>query len=120
MQWDLFGNLQGQVFDLIVSNPPYVDAEDLAEMPSEYQAEPAIGLGSGDDGLDFTRRLLLEAVDYLTPDGLLVVEVGNSWVALQQAYPQLPFNWVDLSRGGHGVFVLRAEDLRVARAAGLH
>jgi ribosomal protein L3 glutamine methyltransferase len=118
LQSDLFAGLLGQKFDLIVSNPPYVDAEDLADMPDEYHAEPEVGLGSGVDGLDFTRRLLTEAADYLTDDGLLVVEVGNSWVALAAAYPQLPFVWVELSRGGDGVFVLSAQSLRAARAQG--
>lgn len=111
MQSDLFGNLVGQKFDLIVSNPPYVDADDLASMPPEYHAEPEIGLGSGDDGLDFTRRLLCEASDYLTDEGVLIVEVGNSWVALEEAYPDVPFTWIEFERGGHGVFMLTKADL---------
>ncbi len=119
MQSDLFENLQGQVFDLIVSNPPYVDAEDMASLPEEYHAEPELGLASGDDGLDFTRRLLTEAVDYLSEQGVLLVEVGNSWPALEAAYPALPFTWIEFERGGHGVFVLNAEDLRKARADGI-
>lgn len=108
---DLFTGLTGQCFDLIVSNPPYVDAEDLAAMPDEYQAEPEIGLGSGSDGLAFTRRLLAEAADYLNDNGLLVVEVGNSAAALAEAYPELPFTWVEFERGGHGVFILTREQL---------
>lgn len=119
MQSDLFENLQGQVFDLIVSNPPYVDAEDMASLPEEYHAEPELGLASGDDGLDFTRRLLTEATDYLSEQGLLLVEVGNSWPALEAAYPALPFTWVEFERGGHGVFVLTAADLRKARTDGI-
>lgn len=119
LQSDLFENLQGQVFDLIVSNPPYVDAEDMASLPDEFHAEPELGLASGDDGLDFTRRLLAEAADYLTDDGVLVVEVGNSWPALAATYPSLPFVWVEFARGGHGVFVLTAQDLRAAREAGV-
>lgn len=111
MQSDLFENLAGQKFDLIVSNPPYVDADDLASMPAEYHAEPEIGLGSGDDGLDFTRRLLQEAFNYLNDDGVLIVEVGNSWVALEDAFPELPFTWIEFERGGHGVFMLRKADL---------
>lgn len=111
MQSDLFANLVGQKFDLIVSNPPYVDADDLATMPPEYHAEPEIGLGSGDDGLDFTRRLLREASDYLTDQGVLIVEVGNSWVALEEAYPEVPFTWIEFERGGHGVFMLTKADL---------
>ncbi|MES2676342.1 MAG: 50S ribosomal protein L3 N(5)-glutamine methyltransferase [Pseudomonadota bacterium] len=116
MQSDLFTNLIGQKFDLIVSNPPYVDADDLATMPDEYHAEPEIGLGSGEDGLDFTRRLLREASDYLTDNGVLFVEVGNSWVALAAAYPDLPFTWIEFERGGHGVFMLTAQDLMKAKA----
>ncbi len=119
LQSDLFENLLGQRFDLIVSNPPYVDAEDMASLPDEFHAEPELGLSSGDDGLDFTRRLLKEAADYLTEEGLLVVEVGNSWPALEGTYPTLPFTWVEFERGGHGVFVLTAQDLRNARAAGV-
>lgn len=119
MQSDLFENLFGQRFDLIVSNPPYVDAEDMASLPEEFHAEPELGLASGNDGLDFTRRLLAEAADFLTDEGLLVVEVGNSWPALEAAYPSLPFTWVEFERGGHGVFVLTARDLRNARAAGV-
>ncbi|MEC8428110.1 MAG: 50S ribosomal protein L3 N(5)-glutamine methyltransferase [Pseudomonadota bacterium] len=108
---DLFGELQGQVFDLIVSNPPYVNAEDLAAMPLEYQAEPEIALGSGDDGLDFTRRLLREARQHLSDHGLLVVEVGNSWPSLEAAFANVPFTWLDFGIGGHGVFVLSAMQL---------
>ncbi|MET0357685.1 MAG: 50S ribosomal protein L3 N(5)-glutamine methyltransferase [Cellvibrio sp.] len=111
MQSDVFENLAGQKFDLIVSNPPYVDADDLASMPPEYHAEPEIGLGSGQDGLDFTRRLLREASNYLNDDGVLIVEVGNSWVALEEAYPDVPFTWIEFERGGHGVFMLRKADL---------
>lgn len=116
IQSDLFENLHGHRFDLIVSNPPYVDADDMASLPDEYRAEPELGLASGTDGLDFTRRLLEQAADYLTEDGILVVEVGNSWVALDEAYPQLPLTWIEFERGGHGVFVLYAKDLRAALA----
>ncbi len=112
---DLFASLAGERFDLIVSNPPYVDSEDLAAMPAEFQAEPEIALGSGADGLDFTRRLLSEASDHLTDNGLLIVEVGNSWSALEAAYPQVPFTWLEFERGGHGVFTLTAEQLDACR-----
>lgn len=111
LEGDLFSAVAGRRYDLIVCNPPYVDARDLAAMPAEYQAEPEIALGSGDDGLDFCRRLLREAPDYLTDEGCLIVEVGNSWEALEKAYPRVPFLWLDFARGGHGVFVLTAEDL---------
>ncbi|MDX1504494.1 MAG: 50S ribosomal protein L3 N(5)-glutamine methyltransferase [Spongiibacter sp.] len=108
---DVFSGLNGKCYDLIVSNPPYVDARDLAEMPEEYRREPAIGLASGDDGLDLTRQILREAANHLNPGGQLVVEVGNSWVALEEAFPELAFTWLDFERGGHGVFVLSREQL---------
>jgi ribosomal protein L3 glutamine methyltransferase len=113
---DLFAGLQGEVFDLIVSNPPYVNAEDLASMPAEFQAEPALALGSGADGLDFTRRLLSEARQHLSDNGLLVVEVGNSWPALEATFPGVPFTWLEFEQGGHGIFVLTAEQLDLHRA----
>ena len=115
-QGDLFENLQGERYDLIVSNPPYVDADDLASMPAEYQHEPGLALGSGDDGLDITRRILREAADHLTDEGLLVVEVGNSEVHLMQAYPELPLIWVELDAGGNGVFTITAAELRAHAA----
>ncbi|MFA5630682.1 MAG: 50S ribosomal protein L3 N(5)-glutamine methyltransferase [Porticoccaceae bacterium] len=108
---DLFEALQGKTFDLIVSNPPYVDAADLAVIPPEYSHEPILALASGADGLDFTRRLLAQAADFLNPEGVLVVEVGNSWPALEEAFPTLPFTWVEFERGGGGVFMLRRDDL---------
>ena len=107
---DLFSNLQPG-YDLILSNPPYVDAEDLADMPAEYQHEPAMGLGSGHDGLDITRQILANACDYLNPEGVLVVEVGNSWIHLEAEFPQVPFTWVEFEHGGDGVFVFTREQL---------
>ncbi|MDG1312151.1 MAG: 50S ribosomal protein L3 N(5)-glutamine methyltransferase [Porticoccaceae bacterium] len=111
LQSDLFDGLIGQRFDLIVSNPPYVDATDLAEMPDEYQHEPELALASGADGLDFARRLLREAEQYLTEEGVLVVEVGNSWLALERAFPHVPFVWLEFSEGDAGVFVLSRNEL---------
>jgi ribosomal protein L3 glutamine methyltransferase len=109
---DLFSEVGQARYDLILSNPPYVDASDLAGMPAEYHHEPALALASGADGLDITRRILAQALDYLTPGGLLLVEVGNSWEALEAAYPQLPFIWLEFEQGGHGVFALSAQDLQ--------
>lgn len=109
---DVFSKLPGQRYDLIVSNPPYVDAEDMADLPPEFLREPELGLASGRDGLDITRRILAEAADHLTEDGVLVVEVGNSQWALEQSFPEVPFVWVEFERGGSGVFVLTAAQCR--------
>lgn len=112
---DLFEGIDHS-YDLIVTNPPYVDAQDMAALPKEFQEEPKLALESGDDGLDFTRRLLREAEHYLNDQGLLVVEVGNSWVALEEAYPGVPFTWLELEHGGHGVFVITKAQLLEHRA----
>ena len=111
LQSDGFEALTPLKYDLIVSNPPYVDVDDLRAMPAEYHAEPKLGLASGDDGLDFTRRILKEAAQFLNDNGVLIVEVGNSWQALESAFPNTSFVWPALSNGGHGVFVLRREQL---------
>lgn len=112
MQSDVFDQLDSSAkYDIIISNPPYVDAEDIACMPAEYHHEPEISLASGEDGLDLTRRILAQASDYLTEDGLLFVEVGNSCLALEREFPQLPFTWLEFERGGLGVFMLRKQDL---------
>lgn len=111
IQSDVFANISGQ-YDIIVSNPPYVDAKDLAGMPDEFQHEPALGLAAGNDGLDIAHRIIARAAEHLTPGGLLVVEVGNTWVALDEAYPDLPFTWLEFSNGGDGVFAITEQDLR--------
>ena len=116
VQGDGFGGLPGQRFDLIVSNPPYVDAEDFADMPAEYGHEPALGLACGNDGLDLVRRMLAEAADHLTEQGLLIVEVGNSQVHVEALYPEVDFLWLDFARGGHGVFLLCAQQCREHQA----
>lgn len=116
LESDVFSKLPGQRYDLIVSNPPYVDAEDMADLPEEFLREPELGLASGPDGLDVTKRILAEAADYLTDDGVLVIEVGNSQWALQQTFPDVPFIWVEFERGGSGVFVLTADLCREHQA----
>lgn len=115
IQSDVFDNIDGR-YDVILSNPPYVDAEDMASMPDEFRHEPELGLAAGDDGLDIAHRILAQAADHLTPDGLLVVEVGNSWPALDAAYTQLPLTWLEFENGGDGVFLLSAADLKAWRA----
>lgn len=111
IQSDGFANLTGKTYDLILSNPPYVDEFDLRSMPREFHAEPEIGLGSGQDGLDFTRHLLGQAASHLSENGVLIAEVGNSWTTLEEAFPDIPFMWVELENGGHGVFVLTRDQL---------
>jgi len=108
---DVFDSLGGQRYDLIVSNPPYVDARDLATMPAEFGHEPTLALGAGDDGLDIVRRILREARSLLSDDGVLIVEVGNSDHHLEAAFPEVPFLWLEFERGGQGVFVLTAQEL---------
>ena len=108
---DLFAALDGRTYDVIISNPPYVNAESVAALPPEYQAEPALALGSGSDGLDATRRILAAAPAHLNPGGVLVVEIGHNRDVLEAAYPALPFTWLDTAGGDQFVFMLRREDL---------
>lgn len=111
VQSDLFAALAGECFDVIVSNPPYVDAHDMSTLPAEFDHEPRLALEAGDDGLDLVCVMLREAVDHLNEGGLLIVEVGNSWVALEESYPNVPFTWLEFERGGDGVFLLTREQL---------
>jgi ribosomal protein L3 glutamine methyltransferase len=108
---DLFESIPNKQYNIIVSNPPYVDEEDFDEIPSEYLAEPKLGLTSGKDGLELTRKLLSQADQYLAENGILIVEVGNSAFALEQLYPDVEFTWLEFERGGLGVFLLTKEQL---------
>ncbi len=111
VQSDLFNSLEGRRYDVIISNPPYVDAEDMAALPDEFRHEPELALAAGDDGLDLVRIMLREAPKHLEEGGILLCEVGNSAPALEAAYPQLPFVWLEFERGGEGVFLLTREQL---------
>ncbi|WP_036534452.1 50S ribosomal protein L3 N(5)-glutamine methyltransferase [Oceanobacter kriegii] len=116
LQSDLMAAAHGK-YDIIVTNPPYVDAEDMASLPDEYRHEPELALAAGEDGLDLVHIILRQAREHLAEDGLLIVEVGNSWPAMEAAYPQLPLIWPEFERGGHGVFVLQARDLQLLDSA---
>ena len=105
---DVYTGVSGR-YDLIISNPPYVDAKTMASLAPEYLHEPRIGLEAGADGLDCVRRILAGASERLRPGGVLVCEVGESRVALERAFPTAAFTWLDLSRGGEGVFLLAGE-----------
>lgn len=109
---NLFDAIEPLEYDIILSNPPYVNASDLATMPLEYHHEPELALGSGSDGLAITRQILQRAGSYLSDSGLLVVEVGNSWPELENLYPEVPFTWLEFAGGGHGVFALSAKELQ--------
>jgi ribosomal protein L3 glutamine methyltransferase len=108
---DLYTKLDGRRYDLIVSNPPYVDAASVAALPQEYLYEPKMALGSGHDGLDATRVILEQAAQHLNPGGILIVEIGHNRDALEAAYPELPFTWLDVSAGDQFVFMLHKNDL---------
>ena len=108
---DLFAGLQRGRYDLIVANPPYVETRAMRHLPSEYRREPRLALDGGPDGLEFVRRILLAARDFLRPGGLLFVEIGHNRSRLERAFPRLPFIWPETSAGCDCVFVLGREDL---------
>jgi ribosomal protein L3 glutamine methyltransferase len=111
VQSDLFSGISDQRYDLILSNPPYVNAESMARLPREYHHEPQIALASGDDGLDATRVILHQAANYLNEHGILVVEIGHNRKLLEQAFPETPFTWLETSAGDEHVFLLKRNQL---------
>ena len=108
---NLFAGLQGKRYDVIISNPPYVNAEAMAALPQEYRCEPELALASGKDGLDLVRQMLKEARQHLTKSGLLVVEIGHNRDDLEAAFPNTPFTWLDTAAGDQYVFLLRRDEL---------
>ena len=111
MQSNGFENLPGRHYDIIISNPPYVDSEDFLQLPLEYSHEPVLALAAGTDGLDVVTQLLGQAKQHLKKGGLLIVEVGNSKPALIQRFPHLPFVWLEFACGEAEVFLLTQEQL---------
>ena len=116
LESDLFDKIPSEnQYDLIVSNPPYVDAEDMADLPEEFHHEPELALAAGQDGLDLVRKMLAQAADYLTEDGLIVIEVGNSEWAMKQNFNTIDFHWLKFQNGGSGIFALTAAQCRQYR-----
>lgn len=117
LESDLFDKIPAEnQYDLIVSNPPYVDAEDMADLPAEFLHEPELALAAGQDGLDLVKKMLAVASNYLTEDGLLIIEVGNSEWALRQNFNTVDFHWLQFQKGGSGIFALTAKQCREYKA----
>ena len=112
LESDLFEAIPAQRYQLIISNPPYVSADEMQALAPEFRHEPALGLAAGRAGLDVVVRILAQAAEYLQDDGILVVEVGNSQLVLSECFPDVPFLWLEFERGGQGVFLLEAGQVR--------
>ncbi len=114
---DLFDSIPVQSFDVIVCNPPYVDAEDMSALGDEFHCEPAIGLQAGDDGLLLVDRILARAGEFLSEHGVIFIELGNSQAALESKYDFLPMTWIEFEFGGSGVCAIQAQDLKQQHTA---
>lgn len=108
---DLFAAIAGRRYDLIISNPPYVTTTSMNELPAEYRHEPALALAAGEDGLDIVRRMLVFAADHLAPEGVLMVEVGHNADLVEEAFPEVPFTWIDTPSSEDKIFLLTRTDL---------
>lgn len=113
IQSDLFKNVPKREYQVIICNPPYVDEQDMATLPAEYRHEPTLALSGGKDGLDLVAQILEQAAEYLAPEGILIVEVGNSAPAADKRFGNYPLTWLEFERGGSGVFLLTKEQLQL-------
>lgn len=111
LEADLFAGLAGLRYELIISNPPYVTSTSMDTLPAEYRHEPALALAAGEDGLDIVRRILVSAADHLTPEGILMIEVGHNADLVEAAFPRVPFAWVDTDNSESKIFLLTQQDL---------
>ena len=102
---------EDNLFDLIICNPPYVNANSMNALPAEYHAEPALALAGGDDGMDLIRRIIANAADYLSERGAILIEIGNEYENFKKAFPQIPVIWMEVSAGEEQVLLIQAEDL---------
>lgn len=109
---DLFSALAGRQYELIISNPPYVTAASMDSLPAEYRHEPALALAAGDDGLDIVRRILGSATDHLSPQGILMIEVGHNAGLVEAAFPNVPFTWIDTPSSENKIFLLTRQELQ--------
>ena len=112
---DLFDNLPGRSYDIIISNPPYVTTMAMEQLPREYRHEPGLALAGGDDGMDAVRTILREAPRFLQPDGVLVVEVGHNRLGAEAAFSRMPFLWLDAASSTDSVFLLKRDDVVAGR-----
>lgn len=103
---------EDNLFDLIICNPPYVNADSMDALPAEYHAEPALALAGGDDGMDLIRKIIEGAPDYLSERGAILIEIGNEYEYFKKAFPQIPVIWMEVSAGDKQVLLIQAEDLR--------